>query len=261
MSGRLGVRELRRFGFATKGDAEAAARHVWELIALAAADTGTQQRIGDLIFEKTARGGELPAVEDVRRRLGLRRRAGPARPSARPGRPGWPGGARRATATRTRLAQHGRNWLLPVLADVALDRLTGEHCAMVFERIDMFNEEIEAAREAERKPVLPGDVRLATRYTGVATQHWIYGVLRKFLNDQWKKAHKIPFNPVYMVELEAGDAAPRRWYGIPTRWLTSWTSPPMTGWRCYGGSCCCAGSGAARCARSPTSTSTPPGPP
>jgi integrase len=43
-----------------------------------------------------------------------------------------------------------------VLKDVALDRLTGEYCAMVFERIGMFNEEIEAAREAERKPVLPG---------------------------------------------------------------------------------------------------------
>ena len=37
------------------------------------------------------------------------------------------------------LGQHGRNWLLPVLADIPLDRLTGEHCAMVFERIDMFN--------------------------------------------------------------------------------------------------------------------------
>jgi integrase len=73
---------------------------------------------------------------------------------------------------------------------------------MVFERIDMFNEEIEAAREAERKPVLPGDVRGRTRYTGVATQHRIFGVLRKFLNDQWKRAHKIPFNPIYMVELE-----------------------------------------------------------
>jgi integrase len=73
---------------------------------------------------------------------------------------------------------------------------------MVFERIDMFNEEIEAAREEKRAPVLPGDVRGRKKYTGVATQHRIYGVLRKFLNDQWKKAHKIPFNPVYAVELE-----------------------------------------------------------
>jgi integrase len=73
---------------------------------------------------------------------------------------------------------------------------------MVFERIDMFNEEIEAAREAERKPMLPGDVRGRKKYTGVATQHRIYAVLRVFLNHQWKRAHKIPFNPVYAVELE-----------------------------------------------------------
>ncbi len=42
---------------------------------------------------------------------------------------------------------------------------------MVFERIDMFNEEIDAAREEKRKPVLSGDVRGRTRYIGVATQH------------------------------------------------------------------------------------------
>ena len=138
-----------------------------------------------------------------------------------------------------------------MLKDVALDRLIGEHCAMVFERIDMFNEEIEAAREEARKPVLPGDVRGRTRYTGIATQHRIYGVLRKFLNDQWKRAHKIPFNPIYMVELERR-RGPRRWCGTRTRSLISWTSPPMTGWHFYGGSCCCEGSAAARYAGSPT---------
>ena len=55
-----GVRELRRFGFATKGDADAAATQVWDLVKLGGADTRTQQRIGDLIFRATARGGQLP---------------------------------------------------------------------------------------------------------------------------------------------------------------------------------------------------------
>jgi hypothetical protein len=41
-----------------------------------------------------------------------------------------------------------------------------------------------------------------TKYTDVATQHRIYGVLRAFLNYQWKRARKITFNPVYAVELE-----------------------------------------------------------
>ena len=93
------------------------------------------------------------------------------------------------------------HWYFPVLGNVAFERLTGEHCAMVFERVDAFNEEIEAAREAGREPLLPGDVRGRTRYTDVATQHRIYGVLRAFLNHQWKRARKITFNPVYAVEL------------------------------------------------------------
>jgi integrase len=207
-----GVRELRRFGFATKSEADKAAGHVWDLIKLGGADTGTLQRIGDLIFRATARSGQLPSVEDVRRRLGLRRELDVSETFGEAW-AAWLAGRRKARDSYANtLEQHGRNWLLPVLKDVALDRLTGEHCAMVFERIDMFNEEIEAAREEKRKPVLPGDVRLKTRYTGVATQHRIYGVLRKFLNDQWKKARKIPFNPVYMVELEPETrAAPLVW--------------------------------------------------
>jgi integrase len=198
-----GVRTLRRFGFATKGEADKAAAQVWELIKLAGADVKTQQRIGDLIFKSTARGGQLPAVEDVRRRLGLRRGELDVSETFGEAWAEWLAGRRRARDSYANtLGQHGRNWLLPVLKDIPLDRLTGEHCAMVFERIDMFNEEIEAAREAGRKPVLPGDVRGRTRHTGVATQHRIYGVLRVFLNHQWKKARKIPFNPVYAVELE-----------------------------------------------------------
>ena len=46
-----------------------------------------------------------------------------------------------------------------MLEDIPVDRIAGEHCVMVFERIDQFNEEVEAAREEKRKPVLPGDVR------------------------------------------------------------------------------------------------------
>jgi integrase len=198
-----GVRELRRFGFATKSEADAAAAQVWDLVRLAGADTRIQQRIGDLVFRATTRGGQLPAVEDVRRRLGLRRGELDTSETFGEAWTEWLAGRRKARDSYANtLEQHGRNWLLPVLKDIPLDRLTGEHCAMVFERIDMFNEEIEAAREEGRKPVLPGDVRGRTRHTGVATQHRIYGVLRVFLNHQWKKAHKIPYNPVYAIELE-----------------------------------------------------------
>jgi integrase len=201
-------RQLLRSGFSREAEAKAVLDRIADLVKLAGDDDKTRRRIGDMIFEKTRRNGELPTVEELRRRLGLRREleAGETFGEAWAA---WLAGRRKARDSYANtLEQHGRNWLLPVLADIALDRLTGEHCAMVFERIDMFNEEIEAAREEKRKPMLPGDVRGRKKYTGVATQHRIYGVLRKFLNDQWKRAHKIPFNPVYAVELAPETRAP-----------------------------------------------------
>jgi hypothetical protein len=58
--------------------------------------------------------------------------------------PGLLNGGIRAASTRRR----------PSSAHSAIkpSSALGEHCAMVFERIDMFNEEIEAAREEGRKP-------------------------------------------------------------------------------------------------------------
>jgi integrase len=197
-----GRRELRRFGFATQKEAGNAAALVWELIGLGRDDARTQARIGGEIFKRTSHGGELPSVEDVRRRLGLGR---PLDSSETFGEAwaAWLAGKRKARPSYANsLAQIGRNWLLPVLADVALDRVNGEHCAMVFERIEMFNEEIEAARAGKRAPVLPGDVRERAKLVGVATQHRVYAALRVFLNHAWKRRHVIPFNPVYAVELE-----------------------------------------------------------
>jgi integrase len=207
-----GRRKLKRSGFGKESDARDVLGEIGDLLKLARDDDATRRRIGDMIAEKTARGGQLPTVDDVRRRLGLRRDLDAAETFGEAWE-AWLAGRRKAKPSYAlTLAQHGRNWLLPVLGDITLDRITGEHCAMVFERLDSFNEEIEAAREGARAPVLPGDLRQRVRYTDVATQHRIYGVLRAFLNHQWRRAHKIPFNPVYAVELEAETrAAPLVW--------------------------------------------------
>lgn len=203
-----GRRLLKRFGFPTKAAAEQALTQVHDLIKLAGADAGVRRRIGDLILDKTCDGGELPAVEDVRRRLGLGRELDRAETFGEAW-PVWLAGKKKLRpSARNSYQQIGRNWLLPVPADVAVDRLTSEHCAMVFERVDMFNEELEAAHAAGRKPELPGDVRSRARYTGVATQHRIYAALRAFLNHAWKKTHKITFNPIYAVELESEEREP-----------------------------------------------------
>jgi len=189
-------------GYPTDKAATAALTQVDDLIRLAGGDPFLKQRLGDLIWERSKRGGQLPAVHEVRRRLGLRRdpAAGEAFAEAWDA---WLRGRRRARPSYARsLDQIGRLWLLPVLADVELDRLGGEHCVLVFERIGSFNAEIEAARAEGREPVLAGDSRARPKVVGMATQHRILAALRVFLNLAWKVRHVIPFNPVYAVELE-----------------------------------------------------------
>lgn len=198
-----GRRQLKRGGFGREKDAASVLDAIGELVKLARDDDRARKRIGDLIFEKTKRGGQLPELGDVRRRLGLRREDLGSSEAFAMAWEAYLAGKRKAKRPSyvNSLEQIGRNWLLPVLAEIPVDRITGEHCLMVFERLDMLNEEIEAAREEKRAPVLPGDVRDRKQYTGVATQHRIYAALRNFLNRQWKKLHVIPFNPVFAVEL------------------------------------------------------------
>lgn len=196
-------RQLKRSGFARESDASGMLDKIRDLIKLAADDDRARRKIGDMIFEKSARGGELPAVDDVRRRLGLRRENLGASDTFGEAWPAWLAGKKALRpSSAKRLGDIGDHWLIPVLRDIAVDRMTGEHCAMVFERVEMFNDEIEAAREEKRAPVLPGDVRQRAKVVGVATQHRIYAALREFLNYHLRKAHTITFNPVYAVELE-----------------------------------------------------------
>lgn len=198
-----GGRQLKRSGFAREADAAGALDKIRDLVKLAGDDDRARRRIGDLIFERSARAGELPAVEDVRRRLGLRRDDLGSSETFAASWAVWLAmkrKSRRASYVKA-VQEHGDNWLLPVLADVPVDRITGELCVTVFERIDLFNEEIEAARENKRKPVLPGDVRAYPRFTGITTQHRIHASLRGFLNWHVRRLHTIPFNPATAVEL------------------------------------------------------------
>jgi integrase len=198
-----GKRTLRRSGFDTQTSAGEMLDQVTDLIKLAKDDEAARQRIGDMIFEKSLRRGELPEIDDVRRRLGLRRENLGSSETFGDSWRAWLAGKKKLRASSAkRLGEIGDHWLIPVLEDIAVDRITGEHCAMVFDRVEMFNEEIEAARDEKRKPSLPGDVRQRSQVVGVATQHRIYAALREFFNYHLKKTHSIPFNPVFAVELE-----------------------------------------------------------
>jgi integrase len=202
-------RQLKRGGFDREADASSALDKVRDLVKLAGDDERARRKIGDMIFEKSARGGELPAVDDVRRRLGLRRENLGASDTFGVSWRAWLAGKKKLRpSSAKRLGEVGEHWLLPVLADIPYDRITGEHCAMVFERIEMFNEEVEAAKAEKRKPVLPGDVRQRPRHVGGYAQLSVFAALREFMNYHLKVTHSIPFNPVYAVELEPVERGP-----------------------------------------------------
>ena len=68
-----GRRKLKRSGFSKESDARAVLGQIADLVKLAGDDAKAREKVGDMIAGKTARGGQLPTVDDVRRRLGLRR--------------------------------------------------------------------------------------------------------------------------------------------------------------------------------------------
>lgn len=207
-----GRRKLHRSGFARAEDRDAFADQVRELVRLADDDV-TRARIGDLIFERTRYGGQLPSVTVVRRRLALGEGPGGSGETFGQAWESWLAGKRRLRpSSRRRLAQLGQHWLLPAIGDVQLERLNGAHCAMVFERIETINEEIEAARDEDRAPVLADDARTRPCVIGVASQHRVYAALREVLNHAWKQRHVLTHNPVYAVELEPEETPEaKRW--------------------------------------------------
>jgi integrase len=150
------------------------------------------------------RGQPLPAAADVRRRIGLGLDPASTGVTVSEAWAAWLAGKRKLRqSARARLEQIGEHWLLPVLADVPLERLNGAHVAEVFARIERINAGITAQREDGRAFVkVEGDVRERPRPLGTASQHRVYAALREFANFEVRKTRRLGFNPVYAVELE-----------------------------------------------------------
>ena len=168
-----GTKAVKRYGYPGKKDADAAAQHAGKLLDLAPDDI-TRSKIGDLIAA-TRRGAPLPAVEDVRRRLGL---------GIDPGQPGmtvaeWLEGwlaakkrTKRASTVRG-YESHIRVHLNPVIGDLPLERLNAGH--------------IEAALAA-----VPGSA---------GTRHRVLATIRAALNAAVKQ-RQLTWNPCTGIELE-----------------------------------------------------------
>jgi integrase len=196
-----GTRLVKRFGYTSKKAAEAGAEHAGKLLDLATDDV-TRAKVGDLIAA-TKRGQALPAVADVSRRLGLGQDPGSPGDTFANGWTGWLAGKRKLRpSARARLEQIGEHWLLPVLADVPIERLGGAHIAEVFARIERINAEIIARRGESRAWVqVEGDVRSRPRPVGTASQHRVYAALREYLNHEVRRTRRLSHNPVWTVEL------------------------------------------------------------
>jgi integrase len=214
-----GIKQVKRYGYDSKKDAEADAGHAGKLLDLAADDL-TRARIGDMIAA-VKRGAPLPAIEDVQRRLGLG--LDPGQPGATTGAAwaAWLAGKKRLRpSSRARLEEIGRHWLLPVLDGVPLERLNGAHVSAVFDRIGRINAGIAAAQaDGSRSYVrVEDDVRTRPRPVGTAAQHRVYAALREFCNFEMRKTRRLAYNPVYAVELEP-EVTPeaRRWSAAQAR--------------------------------------------
>ena len=198
---------VRRGGFALERDADAALRQVHELIAIDP-DPAMRAKIADLIAASTKRGGHLPDVATLRRRIG----AGldPASPDITTSEwlISWLAGKGKLKASVHRsYAQHIEHYLIPLVGGIPLARLRAEHIAGMFATIREWNASIEAQRATGKVLiVLDGDVRKAPQVVGDASMHRIYATLRAALNAA-VKGRLIQWNPCAGVELPA---APRR---------------------------------------------------
>lgn len=204
-----GLRELRRRGFATRKAANGFRDEVHALVLLAKGDDGTAARIGDLIFDRTKRGGQLPDAEDVKRRLGLRGALDRSQTLAE-WLDSWIAGKKRLRAsTADSYGGHIDTYLKPMLGHIPLDRLSEQHVHDMIDRIQEWNTEIDLAKLEGRKPVCDGDTRRRSARVGITTQNRIFATLRNALNAA-RKSRRVDVNICEFVELEPETSLPAR---------------------------------------------------
>jgi integrase len=199
---KTGIRPFRRRGMTTKTAASNFRKDVYALLDLSQGDRQAQEKIGDLIFSSSNRGGQLPALADVRRRLGLGLALDRSQTVAE-WLTTWLAGKKRSKrdSTYDSYSDHVGLYLIPILGDIPLDRLSDAHISDMFDLIEERNMEIMAARKEGRRPVLDDkDIRARKKVVGTSTQARIFATLRNAMNAAWR-ARRIDVNPTDFVEL------------------------------------------------------------
>lgn len=208
-----GTKPFRRRSMPTKKAANEFRSGVYAILDLAQGDRQAREKLGDLVFSSTNRGGQLPPIADVRRRLGHGLALDRSQ-TVGDWLDLWVANKRKAKkrdSTLDSYESHIRNYLKPCLGEVPLDRLQPEHIHDMLDLIEERNVEIELARKEGRRPNLPGDLRQRKTVTGGTTQQRIFATLRNSLNAAWRM-RRIDVNPCSFVEMpEARRAIARVW--------------------------------------------------
>jgi integrase len=209
----LGRQQITRAGFATQDLAEAELRRVIALLELPdRSDDESRLAVADLIRDHYKRYQQLPALDEVKRRLGR------GLSLARPQTVGewldeWLEGKRKIARTTYRsYAGHIRLHLKPLLGHIPLDKLRRAHIQAAYDRIV-------AANEERARPV------------GPATIQRLHATLRKALNDAVRDG-QITENPARFVELPSGKRPkPVVWTQARVlEWLATGKRPKVAVW-------------------------------
>ncbi|GHJ50615.1 site-specific integrase [Catellatospora sp. TT07R-123] len=121
--------------------------------------------------------------------------------------------------TRSGYDGHIRNYLIPHLGKIRLDRLNVTHLDEMYAKIVARNVEIDAARTSPDR-LVRASVK-GKKPIGAATMTRIRATLRKALNDAIRKYRYIEFNPARHVELPTAEQAKAR----------LWTDARVREWR------------------------------
>ena len=206
-----GIKPFRRRSMPTKTAATNFRKDVYAILDLAQGDQRAREKLGDLVFSSTNRGGQLPAIADVRRRLGLGLSLDRSQ-TVGEWLDTWARNKRKAARRESTLDSyegHIRNYLKPFLGDIALERLAAEHIHDMLDAIEERNVEIELAHAEGRRPNLPGDDRRRKTICGATTQRRIYATLRNALNAAWKQ-RRVDVNVCAFVEMPEEKRVPAR---------------------------------------------------
>ncbi|MEV4093858.1 tyrosine-type recombinase/integrase [Streptosporangium saharense] len=205
-------RQLKRFGYSTKGEAEKGFDHVHDLVKLAGDDDAVRRRIGDMIFA-CKRGADFPDIEEIRHKLKVGVEVNIATGTVGELLEDWYKSRRgKKESTMRGWRQHLDHYLIPLLGPIRRDRLKARDVDGLFDTIEEWNAEILAAREEKRPVNLPDDVRTRHGIVSIATQHRILATLRNALNWAVKRRaeYGLEYNPCLSVELPPEERDPAR---------------------------------------------------